>query len=62
MALTFGPDDYYDDDGNVNGPRPATAATGAVAVPGYVNGGTSYSRRQPWHSASIFIVSGRRSR
>jgi hypothetical protein len=35
MSLTFRRDEH--DDGNVNDPRPATAATGAVAVPGYVN-------------------------
>ena len=36
MSLAFRPDDY--DDGNINGPGPATAAAGAAAVPGYVNG------------------------
>jgi len=39
MSSSSMPDDY--DGGNVNGPRPATAATGAVALPGCVNGGTT---------------------
>jgi len=60
MPLTCAPDAY--DDRTVNGSRPAaTAAAGAAALPGYVNGGTPHNQRRPWGSASIFIVPRRRS-
>jgi hypothetical protein len=53
-SLRFTPEDY--DDGNVNGPWPATAAAGAAAVPGYVNSGTLHKRRGPSGPAGIFVA------